>query len=233
MSEAFQLVAGSLALDFSNTLDNRYDPEGPRELLSTFERFVDFATQTGIVGRNQGRSLIAATPRAEAQRALDRAIELREALYFLFRSVARQRTPPRSCLRTLNRFLAEAHVPKLLAWEDRQYVWRCRAVAGTPAGPLWPIVESAAQLLAAPDAQHIRECSAETCRWLFLDRSKNHSRRWCDMRICGNRAKARRFHVRRSGHGGVSEPPRGCGPATKTTGRAVARGPEQASHHDP
>ena len=52
-------------------------------------------------------------------------------------------------------------------------------------------------MLPGADRQRVRACGADTCRWLFLDTSKNHTRRWCNMRICGNRMKARRFQARR------------------------------------
>jgi predicted RNA-binding Zn ribbon-like protein len=67
---------------------------------------------------------------------------------------------------------------------------------------LWPIIRSASDLLSSEELDSIRECDADTCRWLFVDRSKNHSRRWCDMRICGNRIKAQKFY-RRQATGGV------------------------------
>ena len=62
---------------------------------------------------------------------------------------------------------------------------------------LWPIAESAANLLTSQDRADIRECDAPDCEWLFLDHSRNGSRRWCDMKSCGNRQKARR-HYRRA-----------------------------------
>lgn len=65
--------------------------------------------------------------------------------------------------------------------------------------PLWPIARSAAELLAHPDAlAQLRECASDTCEWLFLDRSRNHTRRWCDMNDCGARTKVRRFRARRA-----------------------------------
>jgi len=63
--------------------------------------------------------------------------------------------------------------------------------------PLWPIARSAAELLASEQVHFIRNCSSKTCQWLFLDTSKNHRRRWCDMKLCGNRAKVRRFYTRK------------------------------------
>jgi predicted RNA-binding Zn ribbon-like protein len=199
MVKEFQLNAGHLSLNFANTLDNRYDPERLLELLPTYERFLAFAAQSGIITGQQVRRLIAETNKRDARRALEQVLELREALYFLFRSVAIGRPPDRSCLRTFNRFSAGARVPEAILWHKGDFVRGCRDFAGTPEGPLWAILDAAADLLTSADRHHVRECSEDTCRWLFLDRSKNHSRRWCDMRICGNRSKAQRFHARLRG----------------------------------
>ncbi len=65
---------------------------------------------------------------------------------------------------------------------------------------LWPIVESAAELLTSPDLKKVRECEASDCYWLFLDNSRNRSRRWCTMSACGNREKARRHYRRQHSH---------------------------------
>jgi predicted RNA-binding Zn ribbon-like protein len=197
MAEEFQLVAGNLALDFANTLDNRYDRERLVELLPTYESFVAFVMQAGIITRRQGRRLLMKTRAAEAKRALKRVRGLREALYFLFQSVAARRRPKESRLRTLNRFLAEVRVADAVQWGKGGFVRGCRDLAETPEGPLWAVLDAAARLLTTPDRRQVRECSEKRCRWLFLDRSKNHSRRWCDMQVCGNRQKARRFWERR------------------------------------
>ena len=66
-------------------------------------------------------------------------------------------------------------------------------------GPLWPIVRSATDLLTSEHLLTVRECALETCSWLFLDHSKNLKRRWCDMKICGNRSKVRRHYARTKG----------------------------------
>jgi predicted RNA-binding Zn ribbon-like protein len=185
MPDEFQLVAGHVALDFANTLDNRYDPARRLELLTTYDRFVAFARQSEILAGEGARKL-------SAHHSLARVIELREALHFLFLAVAENQAPPRTAMKTLNRLLAEARAAQTLVWEKDRFEWRpLKTVA-----PLHAIAFAAAELLTSPDRVHVRECSAGTCRWFFLDRSKNHSRRWCDMKICGNRAKAQRFHAR-------------------------------------
>ena len=197
MSNAtFQLSAGHLALDFANTLDNRYIPERQAELLPSYDQFLAFAKQAGILNDAQARALLAATNPRHARLALDRIISLREALYRLFLAAATSGRPPAPDLETLNAALTEARAQKVIGWEAKSFVWRLRGQADKPDGPAWQIAEAAAQLLASEDCHRIRECSEATCRWLFLDKSKNRSRRWCNMEVCGNRAKARRFHAR-------------------------------------
>lgn len=196
MSAHFQLVAGHLALDFANTLDWRYDPERLIELLPTYERFLAFAEQNGLITGVQARKLLAETNERMALRVLQRVIELREALYFLFQAVAAGEPPARVHLQTLNKFLAENRVPEVILWRKAEFVRGSSDLAEKPEAPLWPILEAATDLLLSADRQHIRECSETSCRWLFLDRSKNHSRRWCDMKLCGNRNKVQRFYAK-------------------------------------
>jgi predicted RNA-binding Zn ribbon-like protein len=195
----FQLVAGHLALDFANTLDFRYDPERLIDLLSSYGRLLAFFRQSGIITAQQARRLIANTSESAARRTLRRAIELRETVYFLFLSVLSGRRVQNVHLRALNRFLEHERVPETIAWQKRSLVRTYYDLAGTAGGPLWAVIDAAANLLTSPDCIRLRECSEKTCRWLFLDQSKNHSRHWCDMKVCGNRAKARRFYARLRG----------------------------------
>ncbi len=199
MSDAFQLVAGHLALDFANTLDNRYDPERRIELLLSYERFLQFVRQSGVITRQEAAKLLTRTKPAQAARALERIVELRETLHDLFVSVSQGQPPPPDALKALNRFISEMAIPRIIAWKEPDFVWRRPVLTEAPLDPLRPILEAAAGLLTSPDRVHVRQCSAPACRWLFLDHSKNHSRLWCDMNICGNRAKAQRHQARLRG----------------------------------
>jgi hypothetical protein len=76
--------------------------------------------------------------------------------------------------------------------------WEYKDVAREVQSPVWLLAEAANDLLTSPQASHTRRCASSTCQWLFLDTSKNHTRRWCDMKVCGNRNKARRFHLRQA-----------------------------------
>ncbi len=194
--EEFKLLAGHSALDFANTLDDRYYENGAVERLTSFDRLVAFCRESKLIAPAESKRLVQHTSKREADKVLQAAIELREALYCLFRSIAANETPPAVTLKVLNRFLAEAAASRTIALKNGSYFWEPADTAEKPRALLWRIGEEAAALLLSEERRKIRECGDETCRWLFLDQSKNHSRRWCDMKICGNRSKARKFHER-------------------------------------
>jgi predicted RNA-binding Zn ribbon-like protein len=77
------------------------------------------------------------------------------------------------------------------------FAWEWYEVDGALDLPVWIVARSAADLLMSADLTRVRKCASEKCDWLFLDASRNRSRRWCDMAVCGNRAKARRNYARR------------------------------------
>ena len=196
----FQIVAGELCLDFVNTLDYRLFPDRRKELLPTYQDLADWAAQAGSISATQRTALLReaeAHPRAAA-RARNKAVELRECLYRIIDSTARNRRPRADDLVMLNRYRVEAFSNEELKATRRGFRLEWKDEPLQLDSVLWPIVQSASALLTSPDLQNVHECDMETCRWLFVDRSKNHRRRWCDMKICGNRAKARTFYRRQS-----------------------------------
>ncbi len=196
MADEFQLVAGHLALDFANTLDYRYDPDRQIDLLPSYERFLAFCRQSGIVSATQMHKLLDGSSEFDSRRVLEEVVELREAVYSLILSGVRGRSPAERDLRALNGFLSGARAVDEVVWQKRRFVRRIADVAARPDGPLRLVVDAAVGLMTSPDIYSVRECSEDTCRWFFLDRSRNHSRRWCDMQLCGNRSKAKRFYAR-------------------------------------
>jgi predicted RNA-binding Zn ribbon-like protein len=200
-AEPFQLLADHIALDFANTLDRRFSPEGPLELLTSYDRVLAFCEQTRLLSESEAARLGRDVSNSEAAETLTRAIELREAVYSLGEAVAHATSPPTWALRTLNQLLRATHRSRVVAWDSSRFVWRTEGGELEAMTPLLRIAERTADLLTSADATYIKECGVNTCRWLFLDRSRNHSRRWCDMSTCGNRAKARRFQTRAKGRG--------------------------------
>lgn len=193
----FDLSAGAVCLDFINTLDNR--PSGqPKELLTSYIDLARFGEDAGILDQIQVEKFfkdyyIAAE---QTQRALGRAIELREALYAILSAVMKKTEAPVGALQTLNACLRTAGDRSLLVEKNAHFSWSFFDRFSYDA-VLWPIARSAADLLVSDQLPFVRTCSSDTCQWFFLDTSKNHRRRWCSMKQCGNRAKVRRFYERK------------------------------------
>ena len=172
--------------------------------LADYAALVAFACEAGLLDRRQTARLArrAREAPAEAARAYAAARGLREALYRLFSAQARgRRVDRRRPRRRSTRALHEALPHLRVARRGGGYAWDWAEDGGEPLqAPLRPIARSAAELLTSADLGRVRECDGATCTWLFLDQSRNRSRRWCSMESCGNRAKARRhYHRQRTG----------------------------------
>jgi predicted RNA-binding Zn ribbon-like protein len=138
-----------------------------------------------------------------AREALEKTLALRSALRSIFGSLAVGIAPDQEAITGLNRFVREAQGHMHLVGSGSEYDWEWLVDDDLVRVP-WPVARSAAVLLVSEQLSRVRICDADTCRWLFLDTSKSGRRRWCDMKVCGNRAKARR-HYARTQSGGVDD----------------------------
>ena len=190
----FKFVAGSLCLDFVNTVGARQGNSVLRDKLAGFSDLVDWSRMAGVLSAADAAAF--ARRAAEAPRAagatLKRALAFREALYGVAAALMKSAAPPAPDLELVNREIAAAQARRRLAFLHGKLVW-IRDDANSFDRMLWSVADSASALFASPDPSAIRQCPGDECGWLFLDTSRNHSRRWCQMRICGNRAKVRRF----------------------------------------
>ncbi|HET8648795.1 MAG TPA: ABATE domain-containing protein, partial [Gemmatimonadales bacterium] len=191
------LVGGRPAVDFVNTLSDRtVDP--PRELLNSFDDLLVWAVRVELFGKSEARRLAASArehPRKAAE-ALAHARALREALFGLFTAQIERRNPPAHALAVLNGILEEGLQKRRLESTDHGLCWTWAEKPSRLDWILWPLAWSAAELLSSSEVARLKECGQDDCRWIFLDLSKNRSRRWCTMEECGNRAKARRHYAR-------------------------------------
>jgi predicted RNA-binding Zn ribbon-like protein len=199
----FKYVGGDAAVDLVNTVDwTRSGPADDR--LTSYDRLTRWAEGGELLTARLGESL-----RARALVHPDRggrahraALELRWCLRRLFVSIAHGEALPDDALAELDRAAARVATHQRLA--------PARDTAGGPLqwswvgatehldSVLWPVVRSAAELLVSDEARRIRECGAEDCGWIYVDRSRNGLRRWCQMEVCGTREKSRRRAVRRA-----------------------------------
>jgi predicted RNA-binding Zn ribbon-like protein len=192
VTNPLQLVAGHPALDLVNMLDWRFRESGPEELLPTYSELLRFAEQSAVLSAHQARRLRQMTSDPAANKALRAVYDLREAAAEIFYALVDDRAPSQDAIKNLNRHLRSTQANRILHW-SRSGLKPAWTDDDDPQLPLWLLTQSTADLLTGEAAHSIRACADPECRWLFLDTSKNHSRRWCDMKICGNRMKARRF----------------------------------------
>jgi predicted RNA-binding Zn ribbon-like protein len=178
------LHGGRVCLDFVNSVDPR-EPFG-EDFLPDYASLVAWSKRVHLLAPAmlaEVAAQAAASPR-KAARAHGRAIELRELLYAALRALAEGEPPPTA------RF--EQH--RQLIWQDGRWEWQMPPVDALDL-LVQTVLDDALDLLAG--AQRVGRCDGDRCGWLFLDTSKNHSRRWCSMAGCGNRAKSRRHYERR------------------------------------
>jgi predicted RNA-binding Zn ribbon-like protein len=190
---AFQLVAGHPALDFINTLDWRFRKTGSEELLKSYHDLLRFAEQSNLLSQKQARQILRSISESKGLRVLESCTELREAMADLFYATIDGLNPGAESLKTLERYFKAARNHQQLCAASTRLEWKWREAQNDPEIPLWLLSQNAADLMTSDSADRVRACDNDECRWLFLDTSKNHTRRWCDMKICGNRMKARRF----------------------------------------
>jgi predicted RNA-binding Zn ribbon-like protein len=182
-----------LSLDFTNTLDFRLSGH-PTDSLTSYESFLDWAVEKNITDRTAADKLKRAEQNPE--QALIRVRELRELVFRLLSAAARKERVAEEDLDRFNGLLAVAMAGIRVTQTDKGFDWLCCPGDYGLEAILYRIVKSAADLLVSSQLQRLRICADPECGWLFLDFSRNHSRRWCSMESCGNRAKARRFYRR-------------------------------------
>ena len=191
--ETLELVGGALCLDFANTVNSRVDPE--HDYLMQYSDLVGWANKVGILSPAQTSQLQKRAKQnlEDAEEALQSARTLRELLYRFFSNSTKGSESNKKDMETFVNLYGKAISRGQLLKEDNHYRTTWNATETFDA-LLWPIAHSAGELLLSEKLRHVKECPG--CGWLFLDTSKNQSRRWCSMNTCGARDKMRRYHKR-------------------------------------
>lgn len=187
-----------LCLDFANTLE-WHASDHPEEHVHSYKDLVSWARDKGILDEQDGGRLLRQAEQhpLKAKRVYEKAISLREAVYRIFSRVAAGGEPDEPDLEILSGFLPEALSHLRLDQTQGGLTWQWRAAEDDLDRIWWPIARSAADLLTSREIDRVGECADDRgCGWLFFDMSRNRSRRWCDMKDCGNRNKVRRYYAR-------------------------------------
>jgi len=191
------LIGKELALDFANTASGR-GTVTHRDHLVQPEHVVAWACHAKVMTAADGEKALQALARGRrsAARLLASALALRDLIYAIGAAVAARRAPEEKFVQQLTRMHGECIARARLVPLAGTFVWTWNPTETPAEAILGPITLSALTLLTQSDLSRIKRCAGDSCGWLFFDTTKNKSRRWCEMEVCGNRAKQRRFHVR-------------------------------------
>ncbi len=196
----FELTGGRLCLDFANTLDDR-PTNHPRSRLQSYADFLTFGVETGVLSTREARKAIssAANNLRDTARLYSRAIALRERIFRIFCAAATKGKPVSEDILALNADSRAANAHTVLLPKNGGFTWVWRDEKDVTGRLLWEITRSAIDLLTSDDVKLVRHCAGDDCDWLFIDNSRSSNRRWCEMKTCGNRHKARMFYRRKTG----------------------------------
>jgi predicted RNA-binding Zn ribbon-like protein len=198
----FKLRGGVVCLDFVNTVGSRLTDRSS-EYLRSYKDLLVWGRQAGLLApeETEGLSRQAALDPEEARETLSRAFDLREAIHRVISRAIAGESQYESDLSVLNRELSIALSHLRVMPSGGAYSWdwdRSGDEGETPLDqPLWPVAQSAAELLTSERLDRVKVCAGDGCGWMFLDESRNNSRRWCDSRDCGNRERVRRHLARK------------------------------------
>ncbi len=191
-------VGGCLSLDFANTVDNRIEPAKYKDSLGSYADLVSWGLFAGVVSSDVAdrlNDLASTDPRAVAS-AFNQALRLREAVYRAFAALSETQPPNDEDIEEICSAFAGAGRCLSLVPTDAGVEVHWRIDPDDALGVIAPIAYSANGLLLGDELADLKQCQG--CGWLFLDTSKNGRRRWCDMKTCGNRAKARRHRQKKA-----------------------------------
>ena len=187
-----------LCIEFTDTLEGRWRNE-KRDLLNSYADLVAWCTEEGILSEMETNRMLLEgeeNPR-RAIEALERARAWRESIYSVFLAIARSVEPEAGVLEELNEAIASTSARSRIVSTENGFEWGCIRDCDAPDRILWPVIRSAGALLTSEDRNKVKRCASSECMSLFFDTSRNGKRRWCDMKTCGNRAKARRHYRRK------------------------------------
>ena len=185
-----------LCIDFANT--RYWRGSEPVETVHDFAETVRWCDTNAMLGREAAERALQWSEKhpCDAAAIYDDAIALRETIYRICFAMADGKTAETRDVAAMNAALDGAPERRVLAHREQAFGWRIDRDTLSAAGLLAPVLWSAGDLIVSSEVGRLRHCLNDQCGWLFMDDSKNGSRRWCSMQSCGNRAKAPRHYLR-------------------------------------
>lgn len=192
-----QLDGGCPVFDFTNTISNRNDPDY-FDYLATYDDFIQWTDKIGLLPKGKIHAIDAFSKNhvRKSAHTLRQVVEVREIIFNLFSSLAQHQKIDKETLNAFNDFLSEA-LSNMRIEVRRTEVTTSFSISDKTIlkEPLYYLTKNAFDILSTCSFERIKECP--TCKWLFIDTTKNGKRRWCNMQVCGSNDKAKRYYHRK------------------------------------
>ena len=197
MTKKYAFIGNNLSLDFVNTVGN-ISSENPTEKLNSFPDLIEWSKQGKLISNDEAIIMFAETEKniLESAKIFQRVLRFRKCVYDIFKSIINREEISSKDLKVFNSELSRAMSKAEIFYHEGEVIWDWKN--NSLERILFLITRIAAQLLTSSDLEKLKCCSGENCGWLYYDISKNNRRQWCDMRDCGNLAKAKRFRLKKA-----------------------------------
>lgn len=197
MTKKYSFIGNDLSLDFVNTV-GYISSANPTEKLNSFSDLIEWSKQGKLISNDEGIAILTEAEKnvLESEKVFQRVLKFRKSVYDIFRSIINREEISRKDLTVFNNELSRAMSKAELFSHENELIWDWKD--NSLERILFLIARIAAQLLTSSDLENLKCCSGQNCGWLFYDTSKNNRRQWCDMRDCGNLAKAKRFRMKKT-----------------------------------
>lgn len=199
---ALPRIGGHLALDFANTAGLHASAER-LEHLKQYDDVLSWAAAAGLMAPRLRKILATRAqqkPR-QARSALAKILVLRETVYRVFARLAQQKAPLPGDILRLHQSRTAALKAGRPAWTGDRFALLWPDFPPDLLRPVYPALLAAAELLESGQFDRLRQCGNHPCGWLFIDQTRNGSRRWCSSEECGNTMRVRRFRSRAAARG--------------------------------
>lgn len=184
ISKELRLDGNNLCLNFVNTIYDRLALE-VRDLIVDKEDWITWLRKTGLLEKNIVFS-------NDVGFDLEYVTDTRELFYRIFKSLSHNRTVLKKDLKHFEQLLLKARKATKLSIIDNVPKQELIIDDNNLSNYVLPIIKSAHDLFISDKIVRIKECNH--CGWLYLDTSKNNSRKWCSMESCGSQVKAKRYY---------------------------------------
>jgi predicted RNA-binding Zn ribbon-like protein len=191
----FLFIGNYLCLDFINT--EMVVERRPVDCLSGFDRLIAWLVQAQTLDRRKAEEILSRwNGSRDAETTFQRALGFRTTLRDMAGRIVKGQSVPQSAIAQINEWLRYQNGHAELKRSKAGFEKRFQAGLDAPAQLLWPVAESACDLLCYGDLSLVKKCENAACVLFFYDTTKNHSRRWCSMSFCGNRMKVAAHYQR-------------------------------------